>query len=163
MKNWVDWVILIATLAALVRGYRAGLLSTLFSVIGYIGGGFAGLFISLHFVTSWHSNAMKFAVIIIAIFVGAGVGEAIFGRFAKFFHGKMLIGPLKFVDSLLGAALSIARTLVMIFIIGKLLIAMPWAIGHNEIPQSKLFAQMEKSAPKITFNLHSLQSANPLK
>jgi MFS family permease len=163
MKNWVDWVILIATLAALVRGYRAGLLSTLFSAIGYIGGGFAGLFISLHFVTSWHSNATKFVFIIVAIFVGAGLGEVIFGRFAKFFHGKMLIGPLKFMDSLLGAALSIARTLVMIFIVGKLLMAMPWAIGHHEIPQSKLFSQMEKSAPKISFNLHSLQSANPLK
>jgi uncharacterized membrane protein required for colicin V production len=163
MKNWVDWVILIATLAALVRGYRAGLLSTLFSAIGYIGGGFAGLFISLHFVTSWHSNATKFVFIIVAIFVGAGLGEVIFGRFAKFFHGKMLIGPLKFMDSLLGAALSIARTWVMIFIVGKLLMAMPWAIGHHEIPQSKLFTQMEKSAPKISFNLHSLQSANPLK
>ena len=163
MKNWVDWVILVATLAALFRGYRAGLLSTLFSAIGYIGGGFAGLFISLHFVTTWHNNAAKFAVIIVAIFVGAGIGEAILGRFASFFHGKMLIGPLKFMDSLLGAALSIARTLIMIFIVGKLLMAMPWGIGHNEIPQSKLFTQMEKSAPKISFNLHSLQSVNPLK
>jgi uncharacterized membrane protein required for colicin V production len=44
MKNWVDWVIVIAVVGALIRGYRAGLLATLFNFIGYIGGGFAGLF-----------------------------------------------------------------------------------------------------------------------
>ena len=51
MKNWVDWVILVALLGALIRGYRAGLLSTFFSAIGFIGGGFAGLFLSLHYVS----------------------------------------------------------------------------------------------------------------
>jgi uncharacterized membrane protein required for colicin V production len=163
MKNWVDWVILVALLGALIRGYRAGLLSTFFSAIGFIGGGFAGLFLSLHYVSSWDSNLNKFAVIIIAIFAGASVGEAIFKRFAKFFHGKVLFGPFKWADSILGAALSIARTLIMIFIVGKLLMAMPWGIGHNEIPKSALFTKLEKSAPHVTFNLHSLPSVNPLK
>jgi uncharacterized membrane protein required for colicin V production len=163
MKNWVDWVILIAVLGALFRGYRAGLLSTLFSAIGFIGGGFAGLFLTIHYVSKWHSNITKFATIIIAIFVGASVGEAIFKRFAKFFHGKVLFGPFKWADSLLGAALSIARTLVMIFIVGKLLMAMPWGIGHNELPKSALFTKIERSAPHVNFNLHSLPSVNLLK
>jgi len=163
MKNWVDWVILVALLGALIRGYRAGLLSTFFSAIGFIGGGFAGLFLSLHYVSAWHGNLNKFAVIIIAIFVGASVGEAIFKRFAKFFHGKVLFGPFKWIDSILGAALSIARTLIMIFIVGKLLMAMPWSIGHNEIPKSALFTKLEQSAPHVNFNLHSLPSVNPLK
>jgi len=163
MKNWVDWVILVALLGALIRGYRAGLLSTFFSAIGFIGGGFAGLFLSLHYVSTWHSNLNKFVVIIIAIFVGASVGEAIFKRFAKFFHGKVLFGPFKWADSILGAALSIARTLIMIFIVGKLLMAMPWSIGHNVIPKSALFTKLEQSAPHVNFNLHSLPSVNPLK
>jgi uncharacterized membrane protein required for colicin V production len=163
MKNWVDWVILIAVLGALIRGYRAGLLSTLFSAVGFIGGGFVGLFLSIHYVAKWQSNLNKFAVIIIAIFVVASVGEAIFKRFAKFFHGKVLFGPFKWADSLLGAALSLARTLIMIFIVGKLLMAMPWGIGHNEIPKSALFTRIEKSAPHVNFNLHSLPSAGLLK
>ena len=163
MKNWVDWVILLAVLTALIRGYRAGLLSTIFNFLGYIGGGFAGLFLSIHFVSKWHSNVSKFAVIIIDISIGASLGEAILKRFANFFHGKVLFGPFKWADSLLGAALSVARTLIMIFILGKLLMAMPWGIGHNEIPKSALFTKMEKSAPHLSFNLHSLPSANLLK
>ena len=163
MKNWVDWVIALALLGALIRGYRAGLLSTLFSALGFIGGGFGGLFASIHYVSKWHSNLNKFLLIIFAIFIGASLGEAIFRRFAKFFHGKILFGPFKWADSLLGAALSILRALIMIFIVGKLLIAMPWGIGHNEIPKSALFTAIENSAPKIAFNLHSLPSANPLK
>ncbi len=163
MKNWVDWVILVAVLGALIRGYRAGLLSTFFSAVGFIGGGFAGLLIAIHYVAHWQSNINKFSAIVIAIFVGASIGEAIFKRFAAFFHGKILFGPFKWVDSILGAALSVARTLILIFILGKLLIAMPWGIGHNEIPQSALFTKLANSAPKITFNLHSLPSANLLK
>jgi uncharacterized membrane protein required for colicin V production len=163
MKNWLDWVILVALLGAFIRGYRAGLLSTFFSAMGFIGGGFAGLLLSLHYVSTWQNNLTKFGLIILAIFVGASIGEAVFKRFATFFHGKVLFGPFKWIDSILGAALSIARTLIMIFILGKLLIAMPWGIGHNEIPKSALFTKIEKSAPHVNFNLHSLPSVNPLK
>jgi uncharacterized membrane protein required for colicin V production len=163
MKNWVDWVILIALVAALIRGYRAGLLSTLFTVLGFIGGGFAGLLAALHYVSHWSSNVTKFSIIIGAIFLGASIGEAILHRFAKFFHGKILFGPFRWLDSILGAALSVLRSLIFILIIGKLLIAMPWGIGHNEIPKSAIFNKIEKSAPKISFNLHSLPSSNLLK
>jgi uncharacterized membrane protein required for colicin V production len=163
MKNWVDWIILVALLASLIRGYRAGLLSTLFTVLGFVGGGFAGLFVALHYVSHWSSNVTKFSLIIFAIFLGASIGEAILRRFAKFFHGKILFGPFRWLDSILGAALSVLRTLIFILIIGKLLIAMPWGIGHNEIPKSAIFTKIEKSAPKISFNLHSLPSSNLLK
>jgi uncharacterized membrane protein required for colicin V production len=163
MKNWVDWIILIALVGALIRGYRVGLLSTFFSAIGFIGGGFAGLFAALHYASTWHSNLTKFSLIILAIFIGASVGEVILRRFAKFFHGKILFGPFKWLDSILGAALSVIRALIMVFILGKLLMAMPWGIGHNEIPHSALFKKIEHSAPKISFNLHSLPSAGLLK
>ena len=163
MKNWVDWIILVAVVAALVRGLRAGLLSTFFSALGFIGGGFAGLVLSIHYVSKWQSTLNKFSVIIMATFFAASIGAAILRRFAKFFHGKILFGPFKWVDSILGAALSGVRTLIVIFIVGKLLIAMPWGIGHNEIPKSALFTKLEKSAPHLTFNLHSLPSSNLLK
>ena len=163
MKNWVDWVIALLLVSALIRGYRAGLLSTLFSVIGYLGGGFGGLLLSIHYVSKWQSNLNKFAVIILAIVIGASIGEGILKRFAKVFHDKVLFGPFKCVNSLLGAALSIARTLILIFVLGKLLMAMPWSIGHNEIPKSALFTKIEQSAPKVSFNLHSLPTTNLLK
>jgi len=163
VKNWIDWVILIAVLIALFRGYRAGLLATLFNAIGFIGGGFSGLLIAIHFVRSWQSNLNKFGLIILAVLVGASLGGVILRRFAKFFHGRVLFGPFKWADSWLGAALSIARTLIVIFILGKLLIAAPWGIGHNELPKSALFAKIVSFAPKVSFNLHSLPSVNLLK
>ncbi len=163
MRNWIDWLILIAVLISLVRGYRAGLLSTLFSAVGFVGGGFGGLLVAIHFVRSWHSNLNKFGLIILAILVGASLGGAVLRRFAKFFHGKILFGPFKWADSLLGAALSIARTLIVIFILGKLLMAMPWGIGHNDLPRSGLFTKIVSAAPKVSFNLRSLPSVNLLK
>jgi hypothetical protein len=119
-------------------------------------------FISIHFVSNWHNNLSKFLAIIVAISIGASIGEAILKRFAKFFHGKVLFGPFKWADSILGAALSIARTLIMIFIVGKLLMAMPWGIGHNEIPKSCSSSPRWRSQLRMmNFNLHSLPSVRP--
>ena len=39
MKNWVDLVFIVVALFGFIQGYKAGFLSTIFSVLGYIGGG----------------------------------------------------------------------------------------------------------------------------
>ena len=164
-----DLVIGALLLYAIYKGYKAGLLATLFSVIGYIGGGLAALIYTIDFVRSWQNNAQKYALIIVAVIVGASIGQAIFHRLGKFFHNKILFAPLTWIDSILGAALSVIRTAFLIYIFAQLSLAMPWSWAHQYIPQSAIFARMENSAPGIlksvtekVSNLHSFPTANPL-
>ena len=164
-----DLVIALLLLIALYKGYKAGLLATLFSVIGYIGGGLAALLYTVDFVRTWHNNFQKYALIILAIVIGASIGQAIFHRIGKFFHNKILFAPLTWIDSLLGAVLSVLRSAFFIYIFVQLSLAMPWSWAHQYLPQSTIVAQLHKSAPGIlksavqkASNLHSFPTANPL-
>jgi uncharacterized membrane protein required for colicin V production len=147
--NWIDLVIALALLGSFVRGYRAGFLATLFSAIGFIGGGLAGLLFSLHLVKNWTGVWSKFGVIVIIMSVAASIGENILRRIGKFLHANILFGPFKWLNSLAGAALSIVRTLIFLFIFAHLLLVSPWNWAHYDIPKSVLYQKMQKYAPTL--------------
>ena len=162
MKNWVDIVLGVALLSAFIRGWRAGFLSSIFSAIGYIAGSIGGLVAGLQLTKSWHQSFGTFAAILALISFGSWIGQLILRQFGRFFHGKILFGPFKWIDTLLGAAFSIARTLVMIFLVGTLLMAMPWGWAQKDVGGSYLFKTIKSHAPHVKINLHSLSSINPL-
>jgi len=146
-KNWVDLVIVLAIAGAIFRGYRAGFSATIFSAIGFIGGGLAGLTLGLkylHFV-----GITKFAVLFLAIVVGSSIGEVIIKPVAKLFHEKILFGPFKWVDSLLGVIFSVVRTLFMVIVIAHLLLITPWSWAQTDIPQSTIYTKLSAYAPEI--------------
>jgi len=147
--NWVDWVFVVALLFAFVRGYRAGFLSTIFRAIGFIGGGLGGLYLGIHYLHKYSSGVLKFFLLFVAIAIMASVGEFLFKKFAELFHNTLLFGPFKWVDSLLGAAFSVLRTLIMLVVIGHLLLITPWGWAVHEIPTSKIYKQIDSYSPAL--------------
>ena len=148
--NWVDWVFVAALLFAFVRGYRAGFLSTILRAIGFIGGGLGGLYLGIHYLHKYSSGVLKFFLLFMAIAITASVGEFLFKKFAELFHNTILFGPFKWADSLLGAALSMLRTLIMLLVIGHLLLITPWGWAAHEIPTSKIYKKIDSFSPAIT-------------
>jgi len=124
MKNWVDAVFIIVAILAFIKGYKAGLLSTLFGVIGYIAGGLGGLALGIHY---FHSHGVaRFFLLFFSVAICSTIGEAILNRIGKAFHNRILFGPFKWLDSLLGAGFSILRALVGLLIFAHLLLITPW-------------------------------------
>ena len=170
MKTYIaDLIFAALLLFAIYKGYKEGLLATLFSVIGYVGGGLAALYYVVGYVQDWQSSVQKYALIIVAVIAGASIAQSILRRVGRFIHTKVLFAPFTWVDSLLGAVLSAARTALFIYLFALLSIAMPWSWAHEYIPQSQIYQKMESSAPdllnKITEKLSNLRSspiANPL-
>ena len=151
MKSWVDAVFVVAGLAAIIGGYRAGLLATLFTFIGYIGGGFLGLWFGLHYFNS--HGVTKFVLLFLAVTIGVGVGEALFKPIGRVFHKKILFGPFKWLDSLLGAAFSLLRTLIALLILGHLLLITPWGWASQNIPKSVIYTKLNAAAPAVISDL----------
>jgi len=147
--NWVDWVFVVALLFAFVRGYRAGFLSTIFRAIGFIGGGLGGLYLGIHYLHKYSSGALKFFLLFVVIASTASVGEFLFKKVAELFHNTFLFGPFKWADSLLGAAFSVLRTLIMLVVIGHLLLITPWGWAVHEIPTSKIYKQIDSYSPAL--------------
>ena len=146
MKNWVDALFVLATILSFFQGWRAGLLSTLFTFVGYIGGGLLGLIFGLqHF----HSHGVtKFLFLFLAVTVGSALGEIIFKKFGSLFRNKILFAPFTWIDSILGAAFSILRTLIMLVILAHLLLITPWSWAHD-IPKSQIYSKLNAQAPAI--------------
>jgi len=147
--NWVDWVFVAALLFAFVRGYRAGFLSTIFRAIGFIGGGLGGLYLGIAYLHKYSSGVLKFFLLFVAIAIMASVGEFLFKKFAELFHNTLLFGPFKWADSLLGAAFSVLRTLIMLVVLGHLLLITPWGWAVHEIPTSKIYKKIDSFSPAV--------------
>lgn len=147
MKNWVDVIFVVAVVASFFRGWQVGLLSTFLSFLGYIGGGLFALTVGLHYLHS--QGVTKFVLLFLIVIVGSAIGEGIFKQIGNVFHNKILLGPFKWIDSLLGAAFSIVSTLIMLVILGHLLLITPWGWAQHSIPQSKIYTKLNAQAPSI--------------
>ncbi len=148
-SQWIDLILALGFIAAAARGYRAGLVASLLAALGFIGGGVGALLLILKFVNNWHGVFGKFGLIIAAIFMGASLGEWFMRKLGKFFHKKILFGPFRWADSLLGAAFSLLRTATITFLIAAVLLATPWNWAHQSIPGSKIYLEMKKLAPAV--------------
>ena len=149
----VDIALVLLTLGAIKRGYSTGFLATLFRTLGYIVGGVAGLYFSLQLVASWDSLLKQVIAVLVAIFLGAQLGLFVFGKFAKFFHARLLWKPLKAIDSLAGVALELIRVVVIGYLVLTTLLWSPWSAVKNEVNESQIYAQLDDRLPSVITDL----------
>jgi len=151
--NWVDIGLAILILISFYRGYKAGFLKSIFSMIGYVGGGVLGLALAWNYLKDWEGGIQKFSLLLLAIAIGSAAGQWLLGKFAEFFHKIILFGPFKWLDSLLGAAFSILRTALMAYLIAVICLATPWQWADKNIPDSKIYQKVEQYTPTLIKNV----------
>lgn len=136
-----DVIVGICAVAAFASGYRDGFIRSLLRTAGYIAGAIAGLYFALQYNQS--------AWVILAILAGAGLGSLLGRAVAKALKATIIRGPLAWVNSLAGAALELAKVLVVSYLIGTVLLWSPWATGQNDLSKSKIYLEMSKHAPNV--------------
>ena len=151
--NAFDLLFLIALLITAFSGFKNGFIQTVFKTIGYIAGGVAGVAIAVEVMSTWSNNVAKATGAIILILLLATVGEFILGKIGLGFRKVLLISPLKFLDSLLGAALAALRTVFITYLIAVILIATPWSIGDKHIASSQFYTYTDSHLPKVVTEL----------
>jgi uncharacterized membrane protein required for colicin V production len=147
--NTFDLIVAAVIVFTAFVGFKNGLIQSLFKTIGYIAGGVLGLVIALEVVKDWSSPFAKVGMAIVLIFVIANIGQYLLGKIGAAFHRLVLFGPFKLIDSLLGASLSILRSVVLIYLSAILLIASPWGWADSNIATSKFYTFVEKNLPKL--------------
>ena len=151
--NYFDLIVAIALVATAVSGFRNGLLQSIFKTIGYIAGGVIGVAIAVEVMSKWSNTLAKAGGAIILILLLATAGEFILGKVGLGFRKALLIAPLKFIDSLLGALLSIARTAFIAYLLAVILVATPWSFGDKYIATSKFYTYTDSHLPKVITDL----------
>lgn len=151
--NAFDLLVLLALLITAYGGFKNSFIQTVLKTIGYIAGGVAGVAIAVEVMSTWSSNLAKAAGAIILILLLATMGEFVLGKIGLGFRKVLLISPLKFLDSLLGAALAALRTVFITYIIAVILIATPWSFGDRYIASSQFYTYTDSHLPKAVTEL----------
>jgi uncharacterized membrane protein required for colicin V production len=147
--NYLDILIAVAVIASFVSGYRNGFLKTIFTVIGNIGGAILGLLLALNLMTDWALDSKKVGFAFLSIFLGSLAGRFLAKLVTKGLKATVIRGPLAFLDQIAGAALSLLRTLIFIFLIGAVLTWAPWQSGKDAVAESDFYPRIESNLPGV--------------
>ena len=145
----IDLVLTALILFSFIVGWRAGLLKSIFSLLGFVGGGLAGLILAIKFLSQISNIFGKFALYILFISIGSTIGEWIFGRFAKYFHNKVLFAPFSWIDSVFGSIFMIIRNGLIVYLIFSLITIAGWKTPNKYINQSKIYENSKKLVPQV--------------
>lgn len=145
----VDAILILTALGAVITGFRRGFLQSLFSTVGYIGGGILGLILGLDFTPKVHSTLNRFLLVFFAVLILAEIGRRLLGSLATFFRTRLLWAPLRFIDSIAGVALELVRVTIFAYLLIALALWSPWSFAKNAIGESKIYPQMKKEMPHV--------------
>jgi uncharacterized membrane protein required for colicin V production len=160
--NYFDLILGLILVITAVSGFQNGLLQSIFKTVGYITGGVVGVAIAVEVMSKWSNTLAKAGGAIILILLLATAGEFILGKVGLGFRKALLIAPLKLIDSLLGALLSIARTTFIAYLLALILVATPWSFGDKYIKPSKFYTYTDSHLPKVITDL-KIQAAKLFK
>jgi uncharacterized membrane protein required for colicin V production len=144
-----DIVIIATIFVTSIIGYRNGFIRTLFKFIGFVLGGVLGIYLSLKYSHDWTLDIKRIGFVIIAIVGGGYLCSFIGGALAKGLRATIFRGPLAFIDSVAGAALEIARTVIALYLIATVLLWSPWESAQNQITQSKILPKVQPYIPGL--------------
>jgi uncharacterized membrane protein required for colicin V production len=134
-----DFLFLLIAFGAFITGYKNGLLTTLLRTTFFIIGAIA----AMYFIVQYNKAGWLIVGIITGAYAGAWVGTQI----AKTIKVTLIKGPLKWIDSTLGAIFEVAKYVLLFYVIGTILLWAPWSAGQNDLSKSKVYLQMNTHAP----------------
>ena len=147
----VDLILLAILSIAFVSGFKNGLIPSFFSLVGYLGGGIAGLLIAKQIASESQGFATAILLLIVAIFVGAYIGQRVSKAIGK--GVRSFLGPLKVFDGLLGAIFTLIRALVVIYFVVSVISLAKWDMGLEAIEDSRIVVEITQRAPGSLSNL----------
>ena len=151
----VDILLLLSAFGAIISGFRRGFLHTLFSTVGYIGGGVLGLALALHFAADVQSALNRFIAVILSIFIVAEVGRRLLGYLAKFFRTRIMWSPLRLIDSLAGVILEMIRVTVISYLLISVILWSPWSTARTAVAESRIYPMITERMPQVLVQLRS--------
>ena len=152
----LDLILLVGSVIAFVVGFSQGLITSFLSLVGYLGGALGALFLVIKFSSRWEGKLSVVLVYLAAIILGSALGQAIFHKIGKGIRKKVLLGPLKLLDSILGAGLSLAKYFVVALLLITVIRYLPLSLVAKWISGSRIYESASN------FNLLSLQISDLL-
>ena len=153
--NYFDLIVSGVLLVAFYSGYKNGLIKTIFRSVGYIAGGVLGLAAAVNYLSTCQNQSHKVVLALLAILFGAILGEYLLGKVGAIFRVALFLPPFKFIDSLLGAGISVLRVGFIMYLVATLLIFSTWSIANEYIKPAKFYTYADSHLPSAMSEIKS--------
>ncbi len=145
---YLDLILVGFAIFILVSGWRRGLFVSIFSLLGLIFGAWIGRsVIDIVNGASTTTSLTRTALSAATLFIGIGVGSAVGGFIGSRLRNVFSWSPLRLLDNLTGAALSLVAWSIVFWLLATTLLAAPVSSFTNTVSQSKVLNALEQYMP----------------
>jgi S1-C subfamily serine protease len=146
--NVVDLLLLIMAVLVAWSGWRHGLISGVLSFVGFVAGALVGILLAPT-VLSWLgvSGVVGLAVTMAVTLLLAGVGNAALVTLGNLARSKLVLRPLRAIDSAGGALFGVASLAVVSWLLASALVALPDGGVATLVRGSTVLGTIDNSVP----------------
>ncbi len=147
----LDLVLVLVLLLYAVAGYRQGLLVSVLSLVGFLGGGALGMWLLPPLLErfDWvveHEPA-RVALLVVGVFAAASIGQGVASTLGSRMRSRVTARPARTLDALLGGVATVlAVSLLIWFVAGSVRSAAPPTIGRA-IGESRVLRTIDGIVP----------------
>lgn len=145
---YLDLILIGFAIFILISGWRRGLFVSVFSLLGLIFGAWLGrALIDIVTGASTSTSLTRTALSAATLLIGIGVGSAVGGFIGRRLRNIFSWSPIRLIDNLAGAALSLVAWSIVFWLLATTLLAAPVSSLTNTVSQSKILNTLEQYMP----------------
>lgn len=145
--NFVDALVIVLLLGAAWSGFRRGLISSLISLVGAIGGAVAAIRLAPLLMSRVDDSAAKVAIGIACVVIGIGIGEVAGSTLGRALSERVTWRPAKALDHGLGLIGHTLAIVVVTWIAALPLAAVPYPPLASAVRSSVVLGEVDKVMP----------------
>jgi S1-C subfamily serine protease len=147
----IDLLLAVVLVAYGISGFRQGLLVSIMSLLGFLGGGALGMWLLPRVLSRWfalgETDLRRVAVLVVGVIVLASVGQALFVAVGTRVRRRVTARPARWADALLGVVASVLAVCVLVWVIAGALRGGPSPSLSRAIGQSRIIAAIDEVVP----------------
>jgi len=147
----IDLLLAVVLVAYGISGFRQGLLVSVMSLLGFLGGGALGMWLLPRVLSRWftlgETDLRRVVVLVIGVIVLASLGQALFVSVGRRIRRRVTARPARWADALLGVVASVLAVCVLVWVIAGALRGGPSPGLSRAIGQSRIVAAIDEVVP----------------
>jgi S1-C subfamily serine protease len=147
----IDVILALVLVAYGVSGFRQGLVVSVLSLVGFLGGGALGMWLLPRFLERWFTlgtaDLRRVAILVVGVIVLASLGQALLVSVGTRLRRRVTAAPVRWADALLGVVASVLAVCVLVWVIAGALRSGPSASLSRAIGQSRIVSAIDSVVP----------------
>jgi S1-C subfamily serine protease len=147
----IDLLLAVVLVAYGISGFRQGLLVSVMSLMGFLGGGALGMWLLPRVLSRWltlgETDLRRIVVLVVGVIVLASLGQAVFVAVGTRIRRRVTARPARWADALLGVVASVVAVCLLVWVIAGALRGGPSPSLSRAIGQSRIVAAIDEVVP----------------